>query len=178
MAKKEILEKYRNHWKKIPREREDYRTLFSIAQGILERTGDSSHGLLQGVYFRTVLERFEETLSQPPQPTNVIEQLGKLIAPARQLSLPVKTPNIDLISKVEGTFGVIQSIEEGVADISMYIKAGEKDHTKPLLEGIQVPLDKIVEAYRVPGAGLCLVEYNFKDGRPSEGNFEPASSLL
>ena len=158
---------FRELWPKIKRNDFQRRTALAIISGIVERSDKSS------------LWRAEEWLSRMQNYITEAKEipLESIEIEAHQLDLglhlfdPERDPE-----KITAYFGVVQSIREGIADISFYVRETTENPEDPILESIEVLEAYLPIAYTRPGVWVAWVERQYKFGM-SKGRFEPASSL-
>lgn len=179
--REEIISQYRNHWLKIPFEKEANRILFSIFHGIAERTIEHSWNEDKAKYFLDRLDYFRNEYESIPENINNRSNvlfLNEHIELAYDLGLPINTPRgmCDL-NHIMGEFCVIQDLEENIARVSMYNERRVKtDPTESLWVAGKVRVDEIPKDYRVPGAWIVNVMY-ISGGKCDGRSIEPACNI-
>lgn len=170
VKKHEWTHLFRTLWTRIPRSDIKRRTTLAIVHGIVERSSELS--LQQAEAWLSGIER--KIIAGSHRAPKDVE------AEARELNcgLHVLDSERDPES-VLAFFGVVQSVEEGVADISIYAREAVQDSRAPVLEAVQVPEVDLPAAYARPGVWVAWVERQYKCGTSvlSKGRFEPAGSL-
>lgn len=187
----EVQEMYRNHWSDVSFKDYDLRTAMSIMSGIVERTKSDNWNNDISNYLITSLESLKNEKVENPQ------GMVKLIKAASHLDLPVMSPNeMDLVTKITGTFGLVEEKDGGVYGLNFRIPNGFKDIDKdPAWKGLNVeglknlpmwetldiddlrewePFKKLPSLYQKPSIWLCWVDYEIK-GKPNIGFLEPGS---
>ena len=172
----DTLKKYRNHWAEFRRDEHDYKAIFLVLHGILERTNPESWNEDIALYFNNTFEalKTKRNENQILNPETLIE----FLKPALKLDLPVQAPkDLESISAIKGLYGVVGEIEYGKARIHFSIPEGRTDPKAPIWEGADIDVSHLPKEYQRECAWVAWIEYQFKDGRKAIGNFEPASTL-
>jgi hypothetical protein len=162
--------RFRGLWRTIRRDNLPARTSLAVIQGIVERSSRTS---LSRAY--EWLRNTYEGLAAGTQPD---PQELEAQARTQNCDLQVFDPQRDPVAVI-AFFGVIGSVEEGVADVSLYVREATQRAEDPVLEAIEVPVVDLPLPYVVPGVWVAWVERKYQDGSRtlSKGRFEPASAL-
>ena len=162
--------KFRELWRTIPRENLRARTCLAIVHGIVERSSEAN--------LRRAYDWLRDTYEGLR--TGAESNAQELEAQARKQNcgLQVFDSQRDPLSAT-AFFGVIRSVQKGVADISFYVRETSQRPEDPVLEATEVPAVDLPLPYATPGVWVAWVEREYQDGSGvmAKGRFEPASAL-
>ena len=169
-AKEVWTHRLRALWGQIPRDDVPRRTALAIIQGAVERSNGPSVQHAGSWLFEA-----EAKLKggRCPNPLEIEATLRGLNCGLQMLDSERDPDSIFTV------FGVVQSIEDGVADISLYLREALGNPEAPVLEAVEVPEVDLPTAYARRGVWVAWVERQYKCGSStlSKGRFEPGGSL-
>jgi hypothetical protein len=166
-----LVQEMRDRWRAVSSHDMHRRLSLALLHGLAERADLDTLARAQDWFSRMLSQWDAQSIPEAQQ----IEKSAR----ALRVGLPTLDAERDPIAIV-GVFGVIQSVDDGYADISLRIDAAATDPKIPMWEACVVPVVDLPTAYAAPGVGVVWLERTYKcdEIRLTKGRFEPASTLL